>query len=296
VTIITQTTPIQPPGISPRLWISDFDGTVKPLNGPVSREDILAVQELGRLGAVRAVATGRSIKTFLRDWDPLFEIDYLISSSGLAISRFGPEGHAALLSSHQFTPSQAEAAVAVARSAGMGFFLALPPPETHLTFWQKPPSGTVPSCFEARILHSGGDTSPWDGDGGRTLAQVLVMGAPPQVRVAESRFRSETPDLSLVVSSSPYGDGALWLEIYPAGVSKGIAAATLAASLGIPAQDAVALGNDYNDEDLLAWAGTAFVSSDAPETLKILYPGMPPAGQGPLANVAGRLVPDFGSR
>jgi hydroxymethylpyrimidine pyrophosphatase-like HAD family hydrolase len=250
------------------------------------------MRRLGELGAVRAVATGRSIRAFVRDWDPAFGIDYLISSSGLAVSRFGPGGHLDLLSARKFTASQASKAIGIAGSAGMGFFLALPPPETHRSFWSRG-GGPALSCFEARILHSRGDSVPWDGTAGRTLAQVLVMGEPSRAREAEARFRAEAPELSVVVSSSPYGDGALWIEIYPPGVSKGKAAAALAASLGMSAPDAVALGNDFNDEDLLEWAGAAFVSSEAPESLKSRFPSMPPAGRAPLAYVASRLVRGF---
>jgi hydroxymethylpyrimidine pyrophosphatase-like HAD family hydrolase len=284
-----------PPKNRPRLWISDFDGTLKPFRAPVSPEDVEALKTLGKLGVVRAVATGRSITTFMRDWDPSFEIDYLISSSGLATSRFGPEGPTDLMASKEFTPPLAKRAIDIARSLGAGFFLAPPPPETH-RFHYSAPKGVAPPSFEARIRYGEGDGGPWDGDESRTYAQILVMGDPPSMREAERRFHAEAPALSTVVSTSPYGDGSMWLEIYPPEVSKGQAAAVLAAGLGMGAWEAVAMGNDYNDEDLLQWAGRAFVSSEAPERLKALYPNMPPAGRGPLAFVAGHLLPGFGAR
>jgi hydroxymethylpyrimidine pyrophosphatase-like HAD family hydrolase len=275
---------------APRLWITDFDGTVKPFGEPVSPADIEALAALGRLGAVRAVATGRSIHTFMRDWPRDMELDYLISSSGLAVSRFGPEGPGELLSSREFTPEQARQAVDAAEDAGLGFFAALPPPETHRSFYRSPP-GPAPTCFGQRVAHSEGHAVPWEGMEGLRLAQLVVMGDPPRVREAEGLFRRRCPGLSTVVSGSPYGDGALWLEVYPQGVSKGRAAAGLADSLGLGPEDAVALGNDFNDQDLLEWAGRAFVSSEAPEALRSLFRTAPPAGRAPLAYVAGRLVP-----
>ncbi|MDR3153069.1 MAG: HAD hydrolase family protein [Deltaproteobacteria bacterium] len=270
----------------------DFDGTLKPFERAVSPEDIETLATLGRLGAVRAVATGRSIRSFVRDWDPAFEIDYLITSSGLGTSRFGPDGPGELLESHRFTEAEAALAVDLARSLALGFFLALPPPETHRFFYQ-PPKGPAPACFEARIRHSGGDASPWDSRSAFPLAQLLIMGEPAVMRKAEERFFNEAPRLSSVMSSSPYGDGAFWLEVYPPGVSKGRAADALAASLGLGPEDAVAMGNDFNDADLLRWAGRAYVSCEAPETLRSLYPNAPPAGKAPLAAVARLLVPGF---
>jgi hydroxymethylpyrimidine pyrophosphatase-like HAD family hydrolase len=272
--------------------VTDFDGTLKPFGEGVSPEDTLALSELAGLGVKRVVATGRSIETFERDRDPAFVIDYLISSSGLATSRYGPEGPGELLASRAFTADEARLAIGLAREAGYGFFLALPPPETHRFRWH-PPAGVPPSCFSARIRYSGANASPWDGDEGLPVAQLLVMGEPGPMREVEAAFRKRAPGLSAVHSSSPYGDGALWLEIYPPGVSKGAAAEALAASLGLTAADAVAMGNDYNDEDLLKWAGRAFVSSEAPESLKSLYHNVPPAGQAPLAKVAGLLIPGF---
>jgi 3-deoxy-D-manno-octulosonate 8-phosphate phosphatase KdsC-like HAD superfamily phosphatase len=59
--------------------------------------------------------------------------------------------------------------------------------------------------------------------------------------------------------------------------------------LGKDEKDCVALGNDYNDRELLDWAGTSFISSEAPNELISLYHLMPPAGFGPLAFVLDKL-------
>jgi hydroxymethylpyrimidine pyrophosphatase-like HAD family hydrolase len=274
----------------------DYDGTLLPFQGKIADADIEASRALGRLGAVRAVATGRSVETFRKDWDPSFEVDYLISSSGLGLSKWGPEGHVELLESKEFAPVQARLAVELAREADLGFFLALPPPDTHRSFFQPPEGRPAAASFLARVKHSGDFVSPWDGSLERPLGQALVMGEAEIVRELEKRFHAEAPGLSTVICSSPYGDGTLWLEIYPGGVSKGQTAARLAARLGLAASDAVAMGNDFNDEDLLRWAGRAYVSEDSPEPLRTLYRRMPPAGRGPLAYVTKRLVSGWQER
>ncbi|MDR2613025.1 MAG: HAD hydrolase family protein [Deltaproteobacteria bacterium] len=269
----------------------DFDGTLKPFGGAVSPEDTETLDLLGRAGAVRAVATGRSISVFERDREPAFHIDYLISSSGLATSRYGPEGPGELIRSRSFTGEETRLAVELALRTGLGLVLALAPPENHRFLFRPPSSGPPLPGFAARVRNAGDDARPWDGRPEGSFAQLIAMGEPAFIRETMAAFNREAPGLSTVLSSSPYLDGSLWLEVFPAGVSKGLAAAELAASLGLGPGDAVALGNDYNDEDLLRWAGRAYVSSEAPEELRSLFPNMPPAGQAPLAHVAGRLIP-----
>jgi hydroxymethylpyrimidine pyrophosphatase-like HAD family hydrolase len=57
----------------------------------------------------------------------------------------------------------------------------------------------------------------------------------------------------------------MWIEVFPAGVSKGSAASWLEDRLGIRRHLTAAVGNDYNDGDLLDWAHTSYVVANAPE-------------------------------
>ena len=46
----------------------------------------------------------------------------------------------------------------------------------------------------------------------------------------------------------------------------------LAHRSGLTAKDVLAVGNDYNDMDLLKWAARSFVVNDAPGELLSLFP------------------------
>jgi hydroxymethylpyrimidine pyrophosphatase-like HAD family hydrolase len=266
----------------------DFDGTLKPLENPVSGEDKRALQILGDRGLTRVIATGRTIKTFMKDWEPAIAIDYLISSTGLGISKFNLDGPAELLVSRSFDPETAAAAIDLAKEVNLGFFLSFPPPETHVFYYSRPEKDE-PSCFTVRLTQYEMYGSPYRGERDFPLAQVLIMGTPQTIAKLRSRFDALVPPVSTVISTSPYGDGAHWLEIYPPQVSKGHAAAKLASLLGLDNTQAVALGNDFNDRELLDWAGISYISSQAPLELKSLYRPMPPAGKGPLAFVLDQL-------
>jgi hydroxymethylpyrimidine pyrophosphatase-like HAD family hydrolase len=277
-------------GKMPGLWFMDFDGTLKPLRGEVSREDLTALRAIGEGGGIRVVATGRSIRTFERDWEPGLEIDYLISSAGLAVSSFSREGHGEILERRSFSKEDAALAVGAAEALGIGLVFCFPPPRTH-AFYYRLPKGEAPPSFSLMIAQSDREPIPWRGETDFPLGQVLLIAEPSLMRQKAAEFREAVPWLSYVFTTSPYDDGTLWLEVYPPGVSKGLAAARLAGRLGLGPADSVALGNDYNDRDLLEWAGAPFLSRTGPVDMLPLFRTMPAAGEAPLRHVLDVMVP-----
>ncbi len=277
------------------LWLTDFDGTIKPEgDGRVAPADLDALKRLGDLGWFRVVATGRSLFGFVKAWEPGLELDALIFSSGVGRCAWGPMGPGPLLAARVFAPEVAAAALQAALELGYGFFAYQAPPDNHHFYYQR--SARVPAGFERRLEIYAAQARPWSGDFFRRepaepLSQVHIMVPAPELGRVEAEFRRlmrergrrPEEELSLVHSSSPFGDGCLWLEIFPPKITKGRAAAELARDLGLAPDRAVALGNDYNDRDLLNWAGRSFVTADAPEELRQRHPAMPPAGRGGLA-------------
>ena len=82
------------------------------------------------------------------------------------------------------------------------------------------------------------------------------------------------PEHSVVRATSPLDHQSTWMEIFPATVSKSQAAARLCQSLGIDPSRTLAVGNDYNDADLLHWAGRAVVVGNAPQELRDRHPAV----------------------
>ena len=75
-------------------------------------------------------------------------------------------------------------------------------------------------------------------------------------------------EFSVVRATSPLNEQFLWIEIFNRKVSKSQAISWLAKELDVKRQEVVAVGNDYNDLDMLKWAGHSFVVRNAPQTLK----------------------------
>jgi hydroxymethylpyrimidine pyrophosphatase-like HAD family hydrolase len=80
-------------------------------------------------------------------------------------------------------------------------------------------------------------------------------------------LRKAMPDFNIIQTTSPLDGCSTWIEIFPATVSKSLASAWLAAAFGLDADQTLSVGNDYNDVDLLEWAASSFVVSNAPPDL-----------------------------
>lgn len=77
-------------------------------------------------------------------------------------------------------------------------------------------------------------------------------------------IRQALTGFSVILATSPLDHESAWVEVFPRGVCKSRSAQWLASRLGIEQKDVAAVGNDYNDQDLLEWAGQAFVVENAP--------------------------------
>jgi len=154
------------------------------------------------------------------------------------------------------------------------YMLQAPVPENHL-FWYEQHS-LANLDFARRI-------QLYPGLGQKLLelplqcSQALVIAPPNNLKALQSRLQIELPALSHIRSTSPLDKASAWLEIFPAHVSKAQAAERLCQELGI--QQHMAIGNDHNDTDLLAWAQHGFVVSDAPVTLLQRHTVVPPPRQ-----------------
>ena len=278
------------PAFLPKILLTDFDGTVKPPKGPVAEADIEALAELGRRGVVRVVATGRSLYAFVRDWDRRMEMDYLIFSSGLGACAWGPGGAGEMLFARSFAPDAAERALAASLALRRGFFAFEPPPECHRFLYLAPEGHPPTRGFLARMELYKDYGAPFLGEPLGPRGQFLITAPKAEMPEVREEFDRLSPGLSLIYSTSPMGDPSLWLEIFPPGVSKGAAAKELSGRLGLGPDDALAIGNDYNDLDLLEWASLSFLTQDASPALVNLHPAAPASGEAPLAWLLARAL------
>jgi hypothetical protein len=108
---------------------------------------------------------------------------------------------------------------------------------------------------------------------------VLIEPSPPPG--AQAELEAALPAFRVIRATSPLDGTSTWFEVFPRGVGKAAAAAWLLQELEVLRPRAaaehcvcVAVGNDYNDMDLLEWADFGFVVGNAPEDLRRRYPSV----------------------
>jgi hydroxymethylpyrimidine pyrophosphatase-like HAD family hydrolase len=249
--------------------VTDLDGTLFQKDHRISERNYETLLDLGRQGIVRAIATGRHLYSVGKVLPAEFPIDFLIFSSGAGILAWPGQR---LLFSASLNQEEVSLAFAALSRRSLDFMVHRPIPDNHhflyFSFGRSNPD------FESRCRLYWDFASPGP-------PQQVPSGQACQLVAIEPYFdevsrygeiRGELDRLTVVRTTSPLDGRSRWIEIFPKEVSKALAAVRIAIDLGIPEQAVMAIGNDYNDTDLLKWAARSFVVNDAPEELLALFP------------------------
>ena len=250
---------------------TDLDGTLLGDARVIDERDWAALAELGRSGVVRVIATGRSLWSARRVIPNGLPIDYLVFSSGVGTVSW-PDMK--LLASHEMSD---EAALTVALQLielGLDFMAQGQAPDSHrFAYWR---SGVLNNPdFEHRLELYDSFATPMDKAQVPTTSHFVIVHPADEpdeefARIRDALLGLDVP-LHVVRTTSPLDKKSLWIEVFPRGVSKANGCAAIAQAHAVPLADTLAVGNDYNDCDMLDWAGTSYVVSNAPAPLKQRY-------------------------
>lgn len=97
------------------------------------------------------------------------------------------------------------------------------------------------------------------------VGKILCMCNPDCILDIEQKLKKAFPTLSIVKSSD------ILLEIMQNEVTKSSAVKILCDLWDIPAEKAIAFGDNYNDAEMLETVGTPFLMGNAPEELKTRF-------------------------
>ncbi len=259
-----------PPTRPRAMVVTDLDGTLLNAShriGPADRQALLA---LGRGGVCRVAATGRNLYSLRRVLTPEDPFDYVIFSSGVGVLDWPRQE---LIRATVIEPALARRCAAALAARGASFMAHEPVPENHrFAFHEAAPE---PTDFRRRCEVYAPYCRVWSPEDrfAQGVSQFVVV-LPPDLRRFE-RLAEAMEGLSVVRTTSPLDGVSLWMELFAAGTNKSGASAWLAARLGVAAGDTYALGNDFNDLDLLEWAAHAGVTANAPAELARRFPRMP---------------------
>ncbi len=251
------------------LFVCDFDGTLLRSDRRFSNDDLEALKQLGECGIVRAIATGRSIYSINTISISSLPVDFLIFSSGAGINRH-PGGR--IIRKTGLEAHQVSQAIQILQANRLDFMVHHPIPENHAFGYFKSTPDNADFNRRIELYHQFAKPLDANTDGFDMATQLLAVVPPDDTRPLIQTLRKALPDFNIIQTTSPLDGHSTWIEIFPATVSKSLAAAWLAKAFSLDAQQALAVGNDYNDLDLLEWAGSSFVVANAPQDLTDRFP------------------------
>jgi hypothetical protein len=246
------------------MFVTDLDGTLLRSDRSLAPRDLEALELLGEEGIARVIATGRMPYSFRRLMGGRrLPVDYLILSTGTGIVDYPRDE---ILLSRGLTPEATAEVCGTMIDLDLDFFVQDEFPENHRSWYRSTGRDNPDFYHRLSFYHEWatvyrGPEPGW----GRPSQIVAVVPAAAGVRLYDRVAGLLGSDFSVVRTTSPLDGESMWIEIFPAGVSKASAASWLASVLGIGHGGTAAVGNDYNDGDLLAWAGSSYVVANAPD-------------------------------
>ena len=106
---------------------------------------------------------------------------------------------------------------------------------------------------------------------GEDPIQGMVTGSLGRMKSAETALKASqwTAECDCIRTEYPARDLSI-LDLLPRGISKGWALQRLASHLGFGPQETMAIGDNWNDVDMLEWAGQSVVMGNAAAELKAM--------------------------
>jgi len=265
----------------------DFDGTLLRSDQTFARFDLTALQRLGDRGIVRVIATGRSLYSFNTVAVTHLAVDFVIFSTGAGVFQFPEEK---IVRRVILEPHEVDRACEVLKAAQLDFMVHRIIPDNHMFAYFQ--SNDNNDDYQRRLSRYRRFARPLvelaDGFGPATQLLAVVPAHCGQA-VLES-IRNELPGFNVIQTTSPLDGESTWIEIFPTTVSKSQTAAWLAAELGVDRRNTVAVGNDYNDLDLLEWSASSYVVANAPVDLKSRFPSVASNNHGGVAETVTRWL------
>ena len=270
------------------LFITDFDGTLLRSDGTFAQCDLDALDSLTRCGVKTAIATGRSLYSFINSPGVDLPVDFIIFTTGAGVVT---QAGRKLLYQVNISPEMVAPTLDFLKQSTLDFMLHHPIPENHRYVYRR--ANPDNPDFESRIERYSKfgralDSIPMSGFG--EASQFLAVVPQHQSLDALDEVRSGVPGLSIIRSTSPLDHESTWIEFFHPHVSKGKTAAWLASELNVNPTDTMAIGNDFNDLDLLEWAADSFVVANAPDDLKCRFQQVASNDNGGVAEAVSRWL------
>jgi hydroxymethylpyrimidine pyrophosphatase-like HAD family hydrolase len=278
------------------LFVTDLDGTLLTDEKTFSSKDLAALQVLRDIGYATAIATGRSEYSLYKLLDSLqmggeensLAVDFMIVCTGAGIIDYPGR---ALLKSISLGEEDVITIAEHLDLSGLDYMVHRAIPDTHHFLYRM--HGLDNPDFLRRLgIYKDFASALPPGQlvptGSATEVLCIVPGH--QGREVAARLTQKFPEYSVIRATSPLDGRSSWIEIFAPAVSKSQSVAWLAEKLFVSRENTCAVGNDYNDEDLLAWAGGGYIVANGPERLKDIFPSVVSNNEGGVSEAVLRWL------
>jgi Cof subfamily protein (haloacid dehalogenase superfamily) len=255
-----------------RLVAIDMDGTLLPtFSGTISQRNAKALKAAQEAGMIVAIATGRRMAYTAPLLDGLaLRADMPLITSNGAVTRTLGGG---LLDRSHLESKVARGICGLLRPfgalvftfdrSGRGELVLEDLEQAHgrIALWVESNRGAIEVMKPLeRALVDGDDP-----------IQGMVAGGLSKMRQAEKALKASewSTQCESVRTEYPARDLSI-LDLLPQGVSKGWALERLAGQLGVDRKETMAIGDNWNDVDMLEWAGQSILMGNAAQDLRTM--------------------------
>lgn len=110
--------------------------------------------------------------------------------------------------------------------------------------------------------------------------EILCIEESARGHILANEISEKLHRFSVIKATSPLDHKSVWIEIFSPGVSKSSAVRWLAEKLFLSNKEVCGIGNDFNDQDMLQWVGTAYVVENSPASLRSDFATVPSNNNG----------------
>jgi len=279
-----------------RLFVTDLDGTLLNDHKQIAPQDLAALVRMRQMGVSVALATGRSDYSFAKLLENLtadpaggLPADHIIFSTGAGIMDFPGRR---LLKSFSLRPEDVRFIAQVLDSMTLDYMIHQPVPDTRSFLYCLRNNRENPDFHRRLQLYNShaAPLSPVTLAASNGATQVLCIVPVESGHGIFHKVAASLKQFSVIKATSPLDGQSIWIEIFAPAVSKSQAVKWLAGEIGVSREQICAVGNDYNDEDLLHWAGQSFVVANSPESILARFPAVASNNEAGVSEAASRWL------
>ena len=252
-----------------KLIATDIDGTLLDSRGEIPAENAQAIQEAADRGIEIVIVTGRRFHPARRIAQGLpCEADLIVSNGALVKSSSG-ETHLRSLLPVETARHVIDATSEFRRGQGVIFDR---PAERQVIFERIDWEGPFMGPYLRRHLHEVAEVDPLGAClDGEDPVEIMFIDTCDRIRAVKRTLELHDRGHEYTLALTEYEDrGMSMLDVLRRGVTKATALAQWAKMRGIEPHEVMAIGDNWNDREMLEFAGTPVIMGNAVAELKSL--------------------------